>query len=314
MDDSMTKLRPANTMKPKKIDSILLTLGIMLTLSATALHAQIPKAEPITVEASPTPTTTPTPTPTPDPTPTTVPTPIPFSESASNELLENALQGKFEDLHKQINTNRADPNFSTKEKISQTVLKSYPDIPDSIKNLVGSDTEITPLMAAAAYGNTEACKILIELGAERWKKTKRWKTNATWLAGKGKHTETIRTLLLIEKDSPARKIEVFINRNTQTGELYEDGDLTLKFEVSTGKKGYETRTGKYIVTEKDRNHVSSIYHSPMNYFLRCSFEDFGLHEGNLPGYPASHGCIRTSRKTAKILFSKVLTGSTVTIQ
>lgn len=242
----------------------------------------------------------------------TNPSPNPYEAEASRQLLEEALQGNFQNLTNLL-TQKADPNTTTQEKIPNQTLGNYPQIPKALSNLLSSDTQITPLMAAASYGNPEACQQLINAGAKRWAKTKRWKTTAPWLAGKIQHIETIRTLLLIGPDDPSRKTHIFINTENQTGELYQDEKLVMEFTISTGRKGYRTKPGKYVITEKDKNHVSSIYHVPMNNFLRCSFEDFGIHQGYVPGYPASHGCIRTPKESSRTLFKKVPTGSTVTV-
>ena len=52
----------------------------------------------------------------------------------------------------------------------------------------------------------------------------------------------------------------------------------------------------------------------MKYFLRLSGMSFGLHVGQLPGYPASHGCVRLPEQVAKLLFQTATVGTPVTIQ
>jgi len=66
--------------------------------------------------------------------------------------------------------------------------------------------------------------------------------------------------------------------------------------VSTGRQGFRTPTGSYVVTDKHRKWRSTLYPAEMPYFMRLSCGDIGFHQGNLPGYPASHRCIRMRRE------------------
>ena len=83
--------------------------------------------------------------------------------------------------------------------------------------------------------------------------------------------------------------------------------------VSTGKKGYGTPTGKYVITNKYRDWTSTLYHASMPYFQRLSCGDFGMHQGYVPGYPASHGCIRVPYGNASKLFGLTDLGDRVEI-
>jgi lipoprotein-anchoring transpeptidase ErfK/SrfK len=84
-------------------------------------------------------------------------------------------------------------------------------------------------------------------------------------------------------------------------------------KVSTGRKGNATRTGDFVITDKNRTWTSTIYHASMPYFQRLSCGDFGLHQGNVPGYPASHGCIRVPAGKASQLFAMTRVGDRVQI-
>ncbi|NLT69364.1 MAG: L,D-transpeptidase family protein [Verrucomicrobiaceae bacterium] len=68
------------------------------------------------------------------------------------------------------------------------------------------------------------------------------------------------------------------------------------------------------MSDKNRHHTSSIYHSSMPYFMRFSFSAFGLHQGALPGYAASHGCIRLTHEGARHLFGKLQVGDYAVVQ
>jgi hypothetical protein len=73
--------------------------------------------------------------------------------------------------------------------------------------------------------------------------------------------------------------------------------------VSTGVPGHPTPTGVFSIIEKDRYHHSNLYsNAPMPYMQRITWSGVALHEGVLPGYPASHGCIRMSHDFAQKLW------------
>lgn len=113
--------------------------------------------------------------------------------------------------------------------------------------------------------------------------------------------------------------------------------------VSTGKRSGMTPTGSFRVMEKDLNHRSSIYGdfvdtrgrvvrsgvstkvdsapsgsryvgAPMKYFCRLTSSGVGMHIGILPGYPASHGCVRLPAEIAPLIYEKVKVGTPVTIE
>ena len=67
------------------------------------------------------------------------------------------------------------------------------------------------------------------------------------------------------------------------------------------------------MTDKKIDHVSTIYKVKMPYFMRLNCRDFGMHEGVVPDYPASHGCIRLPADAARKLFKEVPIGTLVTI-
>jgi lipoprotein-anchoring transpeptidase ErfK/SrfK len=112
--------------------------------------------------------------------------------------------------------------------------------------------------------------------------------------------------------------------------------------ISSGKRGHSTPTGHFTVMEKDANHHSSLYGdfvdrsgrvvrggvsaridsapsgthfagAPMKWFLRLTGEGVGMHIGILPGYPASHGCIRESVDGAKLFYDYAKVGTPVDV-
>jgi lipoprotein-anchoring transpeptidase ErfK/SrfK len=115
-----------------------------------------------------------------------------------------------------------------------------------------------------------------------------------------------------EPDREERVIEIRLSE--QKARMYDAaGNEIFVTKVSTGRKGYATPTGEYVITNKYRNWTSTLYDASMPYFQRFSCGDFGLHQGNVPGYPASHGCIRVPAGTAAKLFSMTQTGDRVVI-
>ena len=88
----------------------------------------------------------------------------------------------------------------------------------------------------------------------------------------------------------------------------ENGRIVFSGAISSGKSGHRTPIGTFRVLEKDRFHVSSKYPEPkggakMPYMHRLTRSGIAVHQGYLPGYPASHGCIRVSKATAKRLWN-----------
>ena len=119
-------------------------------------------------------------------------------------------------------------------------------------------------------------------------------------------------------------------------------EIVADAPVSSGKRGHETPRGHFTVMEKDPNHHSSLYGdfvdgsgrvvragvsahidsapsgthfagAAMKWFLRLTGEGVGMHIGILPGYPASHGCIRESVDGAKLFYDHAKVGTPVDI-
>jgi lipoprotein-anchoring transpeptidase ErfK/SrfK len=114
----------------------------------------------------------------------------------------------------------------------------------------------------------------------------------------------------------------------------------LASPISSGRYGHLTKNGSFKVLEKERTHYSSMYGkivdargntivadadadmrvpsggkfipAPMHYFMRFTGAD-GMHAGYLPGYPASHGCVRMPQENAIAFFNSVSVGTPVTV-
>jgi hypothetical protein len=104
-------------------------------------------------------------------------------------------------------------------------------------------------------------------------------------------------------DMPKGPLQIVVNIGTQKVTLYSNGVRVAQGPVSTGQPGHSTPMGVFSVIEKDRYHHSNIYSgAPMPFMQRITWSGVALHEGVLPGYPASHGCIRTSHDFAQRLW------------
>jgi lipoprotein-anchoring transpeptidase ErfK/SrfK len=144
--------------------------------------------------------------------------------------------------------------------------------------------------------------------------------------------------MLTDKGTSGRSIAVRLS--DQRAFLYKRGELVAISPASTGREGYNTPVGRHHVISKDIDHRSSIYGAyvrngqvvkagvdvrkdpkppgavfvgaPMPYYLQIA-PSYGLHAGHVPGYPASHGCIRLPARWAKRFYHAVKVGTPVQI-
>lgn len=134
---------------------------------------------------------------------------------------------------------------------------------------------------------------------------------------------------------------ISINLTEQRARFFRDGKEVGQSPVSSGKRGFETPTGSFTVVQLDKNHLSNLYGSyvnssggvvqgnvdvkkdprpagtsfrgaKMSYFIRFN-GGIGLHAGRLPGYPASHGCVRMPHTMAAHFFANAPLGTPVTV-
>jgi hypothetical protein len=97
--------------------------------------------------------------------------------------------------------------------------------------------------------------------------------------------------------SPAGPVVIIVSIPEQTLYVYRNGVRIGRSTVSTGKSGHRTPTGVFTILQKNEKHTSSIYKgASMPYMQRLTWTGVALHAGNLPGYPASHGCVRRSTR------------------
>lgn len=109
------------------------------------------------------------------------------------------------------------------------------------------------------------------------------------------------------------RIQVSLTR--QRAFVYRGERLIGISTVSSGRDRHETPTGTFPILEKDAVHHSSIYNrAPMPFMQRLTWDGVALHAGALPGYRASHGCIRLPRAFAETLFRVTRVGTVVTVE
>jgi hypothetical protein len=114
--------------------------------------------------------------------------------------------------------------------------------------------------------------------------------------------------------APSGPMLLIVNVKRQRALLYRNGVVIAAATVSTGRPGYGTPTGVFTILQKQIEHYSSKYDSaPMPYMQRLTWYGIALHAGHLPGYPASHGCIRLPLGFAKLLYGATRLGMTVII-
>ena len=119
--------------------------------------------------------------------------------------------------------------------------------------------------------------------------------------------------LWLPQIAPEGPVIVIVSVTTQRAIVYRNGVPIGVSTISTGKKGHETPTGVFTILQKKVEHVSNLYDAPMPYMQRLTWGGIALHAGDLPGYPASHGCIRLPAGFAKRLYSVTRLGLTVVV-
>ena len=144
------------------------------------------------------------------------------------------------------------------------------------------------------------------------------------------------------KQAAPDNTHIVVSLSKQRAYLMIGDDIVADGPISSGKRGHTTPNGHFTVMEKDPNHHSSLYGNfvdssgrivrggvsahvdsapsgthfagaPMRWFLRLTGEGVGMHVGILPGYPASHGCIRESDDGAKLFYDYTKVGTPVVV-
>ena len=112
--------------------------------------------------------------------------------------------------------------------------------------------------------------------------------------------------------APEGPVEVVISLADQRAWVFRFGILIGASTVSSGREGHESPVGRFQILEKRRHHRSNRYNSaPMPFMQRLNWYGVALHGGEIPGFPASHGCIRLPMGFARHLFAATEVGTLV---
>jgi len=147
---------------------------------------------------------------------------------------------------------------------------------------------------------------------------------------------------VLEQATP-QNVSIYISLGKQRAYFKVGEETAVDTPISSGKRAGMTPKGSYKISEKDADHRSSVYGefinprsgkvvragvstkidsapsgtvyrgAPMRWFMRLTNEGVGMHTGILPGYPASHGCVRLPDDIAKLFYDHVVIGTPVTI-
>jgi hypothetical protein len=114
--------------------------------------------------------------------------------------------------------------------------------------------------------------------------------------------------------SPQGPVVVLVSLPQQTMHVYRNGILIGRTSISSGSKGRDTPPGVFNILEKKEAHRSKKYdNAPMPYMQRLTWTGIAMHSGQLPGYAASHGCIRLPYDFSVLLYDATGKGGTVVI-
>jgi lipoprotein-anchoring transpeptidase ErfK/SrfK len=126
----------------------------------------------------------------------------------------------------------------------------------------------------------------------------------------------------VSSDTPrateAKSRDLTIRLGHQRFIYREDGQVVRTGPVSSGRAGYPTPRGRFSVLSKHKDKVSYRYTNQlgwpawMPYSIQFSGHYF-LHEGWLPGYPDSHGCVRVGEKDARFLYQRLRIGDRIAV-
>lgn len=203
-----------------------------------------------------------------------------------------------------------DPNTRFKTPVLKSVIDRC--MIKDLRNAMESDRGVTPLICCAARGDVEGAVALMAAGARPGVCTTRYHRYPINFAATQGYLFLMRVLLGRDPDSEPDTL-VTVDLSSQRAWVTKQGRVINSTMVSTGRQGYGTPAGRYVITDKHRSHTSTLYHVAMPWFMRLNCGAIGLHSGYVTGRPASHGCIRLPYEKAKEFFGQVAVGDEVQI-
>ena len=231
-------------------------------------------------------------------------------QQARNDLV-NAVLTNDCTLARNALEKKADPDGII--ILSQGENRLLKSLSPQMYHYYSSGADFRPLHVAAGLGEREICQLLVAGGAKKFVLSKGYAWAPAQYAAKIGYPDLAKILLGIDTEDDHYRIVISLPYQKLT--VFRDGEPYLMTKISTGRRDKPTPPGNYLVTEKDRQHRSTLYKVAMPYFLRLSFSEFGIHYGVNPGYPASHGCIRVgSEERAQKIFESCPIGTFVKIE
>jgi lipoprotein-anchoring transpeptidase ErfK/SrfK len=107
-------------------------------------------------------------------------------------------------------------------------------------------------------------------------------------------------------------MSIVVSLSAQRAYVFRDRRLVAVSTVSTGRATHRTPTGTFPILQKNRDHFSNIYdNAPMPNMQRLTWDGVALHAGVIPGYPASHGCVRLPMEFSRLLFGATKMGEII---
>ncbi|PYJ01410.1 MAG: hypothetical protein DMF00_05035 [Verrucomicrobia bacterium] len=234
----------------------------------------------------------------------------PTPEGKNVPFLAYSIAGNNSSLFSTLLACGADPNTVLPARCDKDFLAMLSS--KSLRSYIEEDRNLTLIMLAAALGQDDYLRALLDAGAARNRLTSRNKMSALDIAAETGHWRAAQ--ILLGGGPPPDRLRLEISLALQRVALVKNGVPVYRTQCSTGRPGYSTKRGEFVITNKERNHRSTIYHVEMPYFMRLSCFDFGMHAGYVPNYPASHGCIRLPEEAARKFFSEIPVGTLVTVQ
>ncbi len=234
----------------------------------------------------------------------------PTPEGSTQPLLAYALLRGDMTQFKFLLDCGADPNTPLNSPVEKTFNQSI--VSEQLRDYLANEPGMNTLMLAASLGRTDFMRVLIDKGASRNQLTTRNKWPALQFAAEMNQAPAMQMLIAGAPNPEQLRIE--ISRAEQQASVIKSGVPIFTTEISTGKEGHETPSGDFVITDKALVHRSTIYKVDMPYFMRLNCRDFGMHQGYLPGYAASHGCIRMPKESAQKLYKEIPIGTLVTIR
>ena len=119
---------------------------------------------------------------------------------------------------------------------------------------------------------------------------------------------------IIRQPDDKDPLTIVISLGKQRLQVFDSKGVVAQSRISSGSRGRETPTGIFTILQKNKRHFSNLYDdAPMPNMQRITWSGVALHAGHLPGYPASHGCIRLPYGFSRSLFSMTKLGTRVIV-